>query len=973
MDTQQFLRHILPHGGPHYIVYTDRGENGQNHVVSSIHEMCERMAWLEQAGQQVWHACASYASAGIHTGKMQQGERGEYEKVKKRVQENVDRVKAFWIDLDCGEDKAATGKGYLTQREAVAALYEFCAKVNLPRPLLVNSGYGVHAYWVLTDAVSGHMWTRGAKMLEAVLAFHGVLYDTACTSDCSRVLRPVGSYNRKREEPKLVCIGGAGVPEPIDTRWWFNTIIALGKSVPMSESSRASVASEVPEHLRRAAGNADLTDNTIPDLPVDADKVADNCAQLNRIASNPESVLEPEWRAMLGIVKFCQRPETFAVAWSEGHPDFNEQATLEKMENWGAKPTTCMEFERHNKEGCKGCKHKGTIKSPIALGIVLPEAKADETQAKAKEKFKLPDLPEQVTKAGFTFVKEGILRVTDVAGKPKPVLVTPVHLTPAGWDSGTMNEASTQWVLTNPHSKEVRHINIPMGVSNAGAATLAKILGDAGLSMGNGGQAAMQAYIHAWMQKIMSMRNDPAVSQYGWQANGDFVIGERRYTPDGDVRRARLMGDAANHELLPAFELRGTLDAWVNMVDGVYNLPGQQQYQFMFGTGFGCPLMHLMDSPVRGVTISGWSALGGRGKSTAAYMAMSIYGDPQRQEMNRGQATPNAMMHRLGVMNSLPVLIDEMTNIHPRALSDMLYSISSGQAKQRLKQDGSKSNVGMPWNTMALMTGNRSVINNVSAEKTLASGEMCRVFEYEVGKVSPLSEADARRLFVYTTNHGYAGDLFIKYVITHQDEVRQRLRVMQDHVNTRFRITDIDRFISVAITTTLVGLEIAKELGLVRFDLEALKDWIGNARGVLKAAVEEVSLDGVSAFGMMLQSMQNNLIVTNIEGDVRRGTIARVDRAPRGDVVGRNIVNEQKLYLTHTAIHQWCADNQTDIGEMRRVLKESGMLIGVMRYSLGRGLQGFESPPVTCWLIDTALMSGEERMQTEVKPLRAVQ
>ncbi len=64
----------------------------------------------------------------------------------------MNSLKALYLDLDCGEGKASTGSGYATQLDALEALRDFCEKCGLPRPLIVDSGGGIHAYWPFEDA-----------------------------------------------------------------------------------------------------------------------------------------------------------------------------------------------------------------------------------------------------------------------------------------------------------------------------------------------------------------------------------------------------------------------------------------------------------------------------------------------------------------------------------------------------------------------------------------------------------------------------------------------------------------------------------------------------------------------------------------------------------------------------------------------------------------------------------------------------
>jgi hypothetical protein len=71
-----------------------------------------------------------------------------------RTAANAACLKSFFLDLDCGED---TPKKYLDQNAALQALKKFVKDAGIPRPIIVNSGNGLHAYWPLTQAVARRM------------------------------------------------------------------------------------------------------------------------------------------------------------------------------------------------------------------------------------------------------------------------------------------------------------------------------------------------------------------------------------------------------------------------------------------------------------------------------------------------------------------------------------------------------------------------------------------------------------------------------------------------------------------------------------------------------------------------------------------------------------------------------------------------------------------------------------------------
>ena len=116
---------------------------------------------------------------------------------KPREQANVHLVKSLWVDLDCGELKAKEGKGYIDKETALLDLERFLEETKLPEPCIVDSGGGIHAYWIFTEAVSYDKWFPLASAFKAFCIQHKLIIDPACTSDGARILRVPGTYNLK--------------------------------------------------------------------------------------------------------------------------------------------------------------------------------------------------------------------------------------------------------------------------------------------------------------------------------------------------------------------------------------------------------------------------------------------------------------------------------------------------------------------------------------------------------------------------------------------------------------------------------------------------------------------------------------------------------------------------------------------------------------------------------------------------------
>jgi hypothetical protein len=124
-----------------------------------------------------------------------------------RQTSNVEGAFGFWVDIDCGEVKAAAGKGYTTEEVARAAVQMFCKTTGLPPPtFIVLSGSGLHVYWVADSFIPREKWQAVAAKLKDLTHALGFLADDSRTADIASVLRMPGTLNYKYYPPRPVTL-----------------------------------------------------------------------------------------------------------------------------------------------------------------------------------------------------------------------------------------------------------------------------------------------------------------------------------------------------------------------------------------------------------------------------------------------------------------------------------------------------------------------------------------------------------------------------------------------------------------------------------------------------------------------------------------------------------------------------------------------------------------------------------------------
>ena len=288
-----------------------------------------------------------------------------FEAATSRTQTNVLGLKSLRLDIDAGPDKFAKhgeGKVYATQKDALVATVQFSKAVGLAPSFIVSSGQGLHIYYALTETVTPDAWEPVAKALALLCVQHKFLADPSVTEDTARVLRPIGSLHSEGRVVSLMKSTGV-----------VYDLAALGAKLGAVIAPKRKYDLSVNDEV--------LT--TFQGPPSSALKIAQHCPALREIVDLEGDVPEPQWRAMLGLVKRTVEERSIAHEWSIGWKDYDEEDVDAKFDAWTTGPTTCAEFGKYT-DACGACPHKGKIKSPIVLGrapVVIIEADPTSTEA----------------------------------------------------------------------------------------------------------------------------------------------------------------------------------------------------------------------------------------------------------------------------------------------------------------------------------------------------------------------------------------------------------------------------------------------------------------------------------------------------------------------------------------------------------------------------------------------------------------
>lgn len=258
--------------------------------------------------------------------------------------EDVFAITALWSDIDI-QGKAHAQKDLpVSMDEAV----NFVELLTLKPSIIVGSGNGLHAYWLLDtpyfietredrENVSAILQNWG-KYVNTEAGKKGWKLDTV--SDLARILRVPGTINHKTEE-KHRCEIIKNEDFRYNIQKFTDGDFAVSKSIGKTKVE--------------------------PSLCGDSEKIIEKCAFIKYCKEHASELPEPYWHAMITNLCLTKNGAEKIHELSKPYAKYSETETNEKIkrairEN---KPHTC-EYIKNSL--CFKCPRNCSVKAPVVLG-----------------------------------------------------------------------------------------------------------------------------------------------------------------------------------------------------------------------------------------------------------------------------------------------------------------------------------------------------------------------------------------------------------------------------------------------------------------------------------------------------------------------------------------------------------------------------------------------------------------------------
>lgn len=935
----QFYAAVLPPAGPYCAVGIRGGQVRQTFHATYL-ELEQRGAALAAAG-----ADAYFAVCGLNPG------------ATGRKLADVHQLQALFLDIDCGP-----GKGYAVAGEAAQALRGFVDRHQLPRPAVVSSGGGLHVYWPLPEPLPPAEWLPLAHVLRALCQQAGLRIDPGITVDAARILRMPGTLNHKFVPPRPVQVvrHAAG---PLDPALLRSLAPVAAAAVPDLAAARRFGADSMTASL--AAGEYPPSEFA---RLVRSSVKGHGCAQIAHAVRNAATLEEPLWRAALSIAWRCTDAESAIHLLSRAHPEYSPEKTEAKARGTGG-PATCAWYRANNPAACQDCQQ--TCTSPITLGrkVAAAEVANNSYIIEAPATPAQPEAPPPVTIPAYPFpyfrgASGGVYMKSRAKEDGEPCEVEiyryDLYLTARYYDSNEHGEGDGEMVEVHLHTPQdgVRVFAVPV------AQLLVKekmrdIMLHHGVVAINKELDLLMGYFAASIRNLQRQyMADRTRSQMGWTVDGTgFVIGDREYTLQG----VRFSPPSSSTKLLvPMMGVQGTLENW-KRVAAFYDRPGLEPHTMAIMFGFGAMLLRRLGGvEVRGAAINLMSNQSGTGKTTAQMVVNSLHGHPTQLLMKKSD-TLYAKMQMLGILNTLPATVDEVTNMSDEDLSEFIYDIPQGRGRHRMESQSNKLRANTTtWNTFVISSSNSSLYDKLGRLKSTADGELRRLIELRIDRPLSIPKSESDVVFrLLSENYGHAAPLFVQYVLQNSDAVDKLLRTTQARVDRDFNFNQSDRFYSHVLTCMVAASVITDTIQLFPHNVQRLYDhargvFLHIAKTVLAPVGDPATIARETLVAFINENVTNTLVVDRTP--TASGLPMAPVREPRVALKMRYEPDTRELWIPTTLLRDYFVDRQVDMGMAVAALVRAGYLKhggAPQAKRIGAGsIYGFGAGPTRCYCFD---------------------
>lgn len=845
-----------------------------------------------------------------------------------RRADNCIFVKTFFLDID------THGKNsYGTKEEVIQALDHLVEVTGLPNPVRIDSGGGIHAYWIMDKDIPNDEWKPLAEKFKALCSSH-IKIDQSVTADAARLMRCPDTLNYRYEPPHMASVLSSDI-----------YVYSLDDFKNLLDKQNISGPGDVLSSIKKGLDEDTLAMKKLDNVEWSFKQIAirslegDGCNQIKSLLEDQQGAARDQWAGGLTIAVHCVDGDTAIHKMSSEYDKYDRNETEKTARSFGG-PRTCEWFTENFPEQCEGCKYKGKINTPLVLGKTIKEA-TEETpipiEANQEESVRetqstktIPVFPEYLKpffrgKHGGIYYqpppdvdKKGNLKHKD----PVEIIAHVLYPTRRLYSKLDGECMTMNLILPNDGLKEfllpMKSVYVDMELKKLLAfhqvIYTAKYINE------------IRDYLVKWSQYMINVGKAQEMRmQLGWteERTSDkwnsrgFVVGETEITLKEGTVEAPISPYIRG--IAKYFNKVGTFERWQQSANQL-NRVGFELHAMTCLAGFGTTLMSYTSTPGIVISLLGRS---GSAKTGAMNAGISTFGDPK--SLSVFESTDNGLTGRMLALKNLMFGVDEVGNKDPKPLSQLVHNVSNGKAKIRMQASVNAERVTeMMASLIAVLTTNESVYNKFEILKGSPDGESARLIEFLIDQPEDLKGPEGAKLGVeifdaFNYNYGHAGPMFIEKVYAIGDA---HIQMRIGHWINRY-LTDTGgdsayRFHQNFVAAVFTAGELAIEAGIVNYDLERIYKKV--IKELINIKLNVAKLNSTDYSAVLNDFMNENM------GNILRIREDKVTDEPRGKLVAR-VATDEPTRVSKEALKEYLLKKKISPREFEKAMTESGDMI----------------------------------------------
>lgn len=856
VDTKAFLARVLPASGGDYFVGTVYPSGfKQGAPISTIDELVRQIEDRKRRKGNVFYA------TGVYDGE--------------RTQEKAVLKKALYVDLDC----KGSHQGFATKKDAVLALKKFCADARFPFPnIVVDSGNGIHGYWVFDQPIPAAEWQTMADALAQLCECYEFKVDSSITNDSARILRVPGTFNYKNPAYPIECRILRYDVQDFD-------VASLRDALGVAVQAPAS-------QLTNSVDYDDLGANLYRERVYNAGNVIQNCGVLKHsVDIGGKGQAGVFWHKVLHLLAFCEDGRDFIHPVSDQHDEYSPDRTERrfayalKQKARGVGPTLCKTFSQFYPSKCAACPFNGKIKTPLVLG-------------KAEESYLPPS---------YKMTNEGVWKAVSFNERGQAEdwnLVFPYNISSVGLITDGHN-ISLRFVLTaGPISKT---IVIPVVLLAADTKEIQAEFMRSEIYPTDAQVKEFKQVMIPWVRKMSMVKQAmrASIAGLGWvKLNGltGFATGTTIYMENGSEEQV----SGLERQLCRDYAIEGEPSLWFSAAQDLI-ADGCQPVIAGVLSAFAAPLINF--TGVSGVMFSLYSAQSGTGKSSALRVAQSVWGNPQRG-VNALHDTALSVAKKMGFLNNLPAYWDELRmREEVQSLIKMIFQLGQGKERARLTSSAKMQDMGT-WATMITVATNEPILDHIDHVITNTNAGRLRVFEVTVPQRQLTNVELPFKLKELDVNHGHLGHEYAKFLARNHTTVRQLVQDMQRKVVADLQASNDERFWIATVSTLLLAAMICNKQGWLTVDLPAFRRWLyaefHRQRGTVAKTYLPLDQKAIQAMLQFSAEMRDGIAVVDHLTTRTSKSVGAIHIQPvRGEIIGVLALKDRRFRVKKSSFASW--------------------------------------------------------------------